>query len=208
MSCGNCFETIFEGSNYCPLCGSKAVVPESQSGKPLGDCPRCSSTLVRLDVGAVSLHECERCAGVWCDVDTFETVCSEKEGQAAVIKRLGELGDPRHEHQVRYVPCPACGVLMNRSNFARISGVVIDSCKQHGVWFDAQELPSIISFIQKGGLDHAREKDKINIAEQRERLKQEQFKATLDRMRNPSTAAYKGTGSISAIRNFIDFILD
>lgn len=208
MSCGNCFETIFEGSNYCPLCGSKAVSPTSAHHVPSGDCPRCRSKLTSIEVDDVRLLECERCAGVWCDVDTFETICSEKEGQAAVIKRLGEIGESKHESNVRYVPCPACGVLMNRSNFARISGVVIDSCKPHGVWFDAQELPTIIGFIQKGGLDHAREKDKLNIAEERERLKQEQFKATLDRMRNPSTASYKGTGSISAIRNFIDFILD
>lgn len=207
MSCGNCFETIFEGSNFCALCGSKAVRPESPR-LPLGNCPRCRTEMTNIEVEGISLHECERCSGVWCDVDTFEAICSEKEGQAAVIGRLGEFGESSRESRVRYVPCPECGSLMNRSNFARISGIVIDSCRPHGVWFDAQELPGIISFIQKGGLDHAREKDKLNIAEERERLKQEQFKATLDRLRNPSTASFKGSGSISAIRNFIDFILD
>lgn len=208
MSCGNCFETIFEGSNYCPLCGNKAVLPTSARELPSGSCPRCRSDLTLIEVDNVSLLECERCAGVWCDVDTFESICSEKEGQAAVIKRLGDIGGGEHPSEIRYVPCPSCGVLMNRSNFARISGIVIDSCKPHGVWFDAQELPNIVRFIQKGGLDLAREKEKLQINEERTRLKQEQFKASIDRLRSPATAEYKGSGSISVIREFIEFLLD
>jgi Zn-finger nucleic acid-binding protein len=47
-------------------------------------------------------------------------------------------------------------------------------CKQHGVWFDAGELPKIIEFIDKGGLDRAREKEKISMADERSRLRDEQ----------------------------------
>jgi Zn-finger nucleic acid-binding protein len=62
---------------------------------------------------------------------------------------------------------------MNRSNFARISGVIIDLCKHHGVWFDANELPKIISFIEEGGLTRSREKEKIALDDERSHIRDE-----------------------------------
>ena len=64
---------------------------------------------------------------------------------------------------------------MNRINFARCSGVVVDICKRHGSWFDRDELSSIIEFIRGGGMNSARAKERIEIAEERERLRQEQL---------------------------------
>ena len=32
------------------------------------------------------------------------------------------------------------------------SGVTIDRCKPHGVWFDADELPRILDWVRHGGL--------------------------------------------------------
>ena len=76
--------------------------------------------------------------------------------------------------KISYVPCPDCSQLMNRSNFARSSGVIIDTCRQHGVWFDASELPRILEFIDQGGLTRQREKEKIAIEDERSRLRDEQ----------------------------------
>ena len=65
---------------------------------------------------------------------------------------------------------------MNRNNFARASGIIVDICKQHGVWFDADELPSIIGFIQKGGMELARQREKNELQVERDRLREEQRK--------------------------------
>jgi len=62
---------------------------------------------------------------------------------------------------------------MNRSNFAHSSGVIVDMCKHHGVWFDADELPKIIDFIHKGGLEHARQRELNEIKDERARLSDE-----------------------------------
>lgn len=56
---------------------------------------------------------------------------------------------------VRYRPCPVCGRFMNRMNYARISGVIIDACREDGFWFDQDELRKIVVFIESGGLDRA-----------------------------------------------------
>src|SRR6185369_1989748 len=76
--------------------------------------------------------------------------------------------------KVKYVPCPICSQLMNRMNFARCSGVIVDICKQHGTWFDRDELSRIVEFIHGGGLEASRVREKEEIREERRRLLEQQ----------------------------------
>ena len=41
------------------------------------------------------------------------------------------------------MPCPECGQLMNRKNFANTSGVIVDVCRAHGIWFDDREVERV-----------------------------------------------------------------
>jgi len=60
-------------------------------------------------------------------------------------------------HQTRlYRPCPVCGKLMHRLNFGRKSGIILDSCRPHGLWFDANELDAVVRWIRAGGESEAR----------------------------------------------------
>jgi Zn-finger nucleic acid-binding protein len=120
---------------------------------------------------------------MWAGVETFESLCSRSEEQSAILSfAAGRTASNQPPAQINYVPCPDCGQLMNRSNFARASGVIIDLCKHHGVWFDAGELPRIIQFIRKGGMGRAREKERAEIADERSRLKEERRKqSAMDR---------------------------
>jgi Zn-finger nucleic acid-binding protein len=60
---------------------------------------------------------------------------------------------------------------MNRINFSRVSGTVIDVCKGHGVFLDAGELHQIVLFLQSGGLDRARQQQIEDLKEEQERLR-------------------------------------
>jgi hypothetical protein len=44
---------------------------------------------------------------------------------------------------------------MQRCNFRRKSGVIIDRCHDHGTWLDSDELEQIAGFILSGGLAQA-----------------------------------------------------
>ena len=175
VGCAKCMGMMFLGSKFCGHCGATAHAAELLDDANTGECPRCKIKLQSLKIGEVQIRECERCGGFWSAADAFEHLCSDHEKQASV---LGFAGSYRHENPdpptISYVPCPDCSQLMNRSNFARSSGIIIDMCKQHGVWFDAGELPKIIEFIDKGGLDRAREKEKISMADERSRIRDEQ----------------------------------
>jgi len=168
---------MFLGSEFCGRCGAKVVQAETADGDSGGDCPRCKKRLGLLHISNVSLNECQKCGGMWVNVETFRNICTDREKQLSILgfatKRDGLASSVA---KISYVPCPQCKQLMNRSNFARASGVMIDTCKEHGVWFDAEELPKIIDFIQKGGMERAREKEKIELQHERDRLRDERRK--------------------------------
>ena len=167
---------MFLGSKFCGHCGARAVNTEINDDDNPGVCPRCKLRLRSLKIDVTHIRECEKCGGFWASVETFEDLCADKEQQSAVLSFISAKPADRQisPAAISYVPCPDCKQLMNRSNFARVSGVIIDLCKQHGVWFDADELPKIIDFIDKGGLARSREKEKISLEEERSKLRDEQ----------------------------------
>jgi len=166
---------MFIGSKHCQRCGAAAAVPELGDAKDR-KCPRCQSEMVSVTIGSTAVLECERCLGLWLNVSSFEKICADREQQSVVlgIASHAPTSAANETSKIHYVPCPECSQLMNRMNFARCSGVIVDVCKKHGTWFDRDELSRIVEFISDGGLNASRAKEKIEIAEERERLRQEQ----------------------------------
>lgn len=175
MACPSCFAMMFVGSKHCPRCGTAAAVPEVISSKDR-KCPRCATEMTLVTIGATAVLECGRCFGLWLDVSSFEKICADREQQSAVLGFASQAPtSAAHETaKVNYVPCPECSQLMNRINFARCSGVVVDICKKHGTWFDREELSRIIEFIHAGGLEASRLREKEQIKEDRRRLLEQQ----------------------------------
>ena len=136
-----------------------------------------------VSIGESRVFECASCLGLWLGTDSFQKICIDREQQAAVLgmASLADLDRATPQTKVNYVPCPDCQQLMNRANFARCSGVIIDICKQHGVWFDRDELSRIVEFIRSGGLDMSRAKEKAELEEERRNLRQEQMSADVHR---------------------------
>ena len=211
VACPSCFGMMFIGSPHCPHCGAAAV---EASPAPLSilKCPRCDVDMASVAIASEKMRECDRCGGLWLEVAAFESICSNREEQSAVLG--GASPAPAHpltnnETNVRYVPCPQCRQLMNRINFAHCSGVIVDVCKGHGTWFDRDELSGIIQFIRGGGLEVAREKEKREIQYEREQLRAEQLAAS------PRPGAFERFASqderiegLSAARRLLKFLLN
>jgi Zn-finger nucleic acid-binding protein len=193
VACPDCLGLIFFGSKFCGHCGAETVAAESAPDNDTGKCPRCSAALKKLDIDKISLRECERCDGIWSDAETFEKICLDRDERSAALTFFGDrpTSSPT-KVPIRYVACPVCKQLMNRSNFARSSGVIIDLCKEHGVWFDAGELPKIVEFIESGGLARAREKERISLDEERAKIRDQRRQLELYEMRSGS---YPGRSS-------------
>ncbi len=167
-ACPKCLGLMFVGAKHCTHCGENVVAVAESDSDP-GKCPRCDAGLGAISAAGLVLGQCERCDGIWIDRPTFERVCAEQEKQAAVLAVIPPRTHPPVT-EIKYVPCPNCGSLMNRSNFARSSGVIVDTCREHGVWFDADELPKIVEFVRNGGIDRQREKEKRQLDDKRREL--------------------------------------
>jgi Zn-finger nucleic acid-binding protein len=178
VSCPSCFALMFEGAIYCPSCGTKRA--RTEGGPLTAPCPACKGTMRQLDLGGTDLLECEKCGGTWVDAETFEHICANRETQAAVLHRWPAAAPRAVDTHIRYRRCVRCGTMMNRLNFGRLSGAVLDVCKGHGTFLDAGELHQIVSFIQGGGLERARQRQLEDLKDEEQKLRSLQQAATHD----------------------------
>lgn len=174
-TCPSCFGLIFAGAKFCSHCGA-AITHTEPSAVTSQHCPRCRVPLEAVVVGHANLSECPKCAGIWVDSTTLEQICNNRDKQADVLGMAAPISQPADGklETVRYVPCPVCGTLMNRVNFANCSHVVVDVCSKHGTWFDKDELRGIVEFIRAGGLDQARARQIAELERQRKALENQQ----------------------------------
>lgn len=176
--CPKCMARISDRARFCHHCGTR-VAPESVAGDETRlACPACGEShyLSGRRVADMPVLECGCCAGLWLGNETFKQV-TEKAAAHAVdadahfTPRQASRGDPElaGPESARYRKCPRCGQLMTRRNYARRSGVILDMCRDHGVWFDADELPRIIHWVRAGGLARA-ERERTEETDREKRL--------------------------------------
>jgi Zn-finger nucleic acid-binding protein len=153
--CPNCLARVSDQARFCHHCAT-ALTPESVAGDQTSyHCPVCGKDrpLVsrRLSAERVTVLECEICAGLWLGLDTFRTMLAQQEVRSGTAPRgipapIGQQPGPR------YRACVICSQLMVRRNLGRRgSGVIVDLCGQHGIWFDADELAQLMTWVRSGG---------------------------------------------------------
>ncbi|MEN6451406.1 MAG: zf-TFIIB domain-containing protein [Thermoguttaceae bacterium] len=158
--CPQCFARVSDRAKFCHHCGV-ALRPETLRGsKTELACPACGNgaSLHHRRVGDVALMECQRCAGFWLAANVLEGLVEQASRGVPIgdfrVRRpdaTAESGTTVEQNGPLYRKCPACGARMNRVNYARRSGVIIDVCRKHGVWFDADELSRILVWVREGG---------------------------------------------------------
>jgi Zn-finger nucleic acid-binding protein len=143
-------------------------------------CPDCGITLqtVRIDTGGgvFAIERCEQCFGLFFDVGEVQAFLDASVSPAFTIN-LHEITNINEERgrikePIRYKKCPECGVLMNRVNYAAMSGVVTDQCKDHGVWLDNGELVHLMEWRKAGGQLLAERKEKQAREERKREIQQ------------------------------------
>ncbi len=157
--CEYCGKDINVNYMICPFCGGHL----HEKDKLLSpQCPRCKVPLTMHLKKGEEYNICPKCGGLWLDRGEFHLFTSEYDVYRKEDEKGEYLREPFKDH-VEYIPCIRCGKLMNRKNFAKISGVIIDECGRHGVWLDAGELDKIRHFIADGGLERAQDAEIENL---------------------------------------------
>ena len=192
--CPGCLARISDRASFCHGCGLR-IVPETIHSAPTAwPCPVCgedSHLRSRRFDEHVGGAECSQCGGLFIEHKVFAHLeqRARAEEPSAAEDHLPmpppplASGPPSSQHTgPLYRPCPACGKLMNRQNHARKSGVIVDRCRDHGIWFDDDELERVLRFVREGGAHRV-------AAVEAEEARQQESRKRLDRtaaeMRGP-----------------------
>ena len=110
------------------------------------DCPRCRTPLDSHVASRLTLHGCPSCGGVWLDAEASHKVveaidpdviaAADAEGQAARVRANVDAA----------APCPVCQRALDRMPIEQ-ARVVVDACREHGVWFDRDELQTVMRAV-------------------------------------------------------------
>ena len=175
--CSSCSAPLPANINRCTYCNvrndvdlhgkHKYSIKTRQSGRI---CPHCVKPLqtVKLDLGdPFYIERCKTCFGLFFDPGEIETLLESSVSHVFDInlKLIKSINKDRYKknQQIKYVKCPVCRVLMNRVNFGRRSGVIVDQCKKHGIWVDSGEVTHLMEWKKAGGeLLHAQQAEKAH----------------------------------------------
>lgn len=158
MRCPACFSLELASGKACSQCAASLTLEGTEG--PMGvSCPRCEDELVGVRVGEDFVGECLRCTGLFVAHEVLERITRRTEERAGI--RLRPAAPAANVPETRpYLECPRCSAHMGRKQFGARSGIVVDVCARHGVWFDRDELALAIAFVDAGGLVQAADRER------------------------------------------------
>ena len=177
IRCSGCSTLHFAGAVLCTRCGRQLRPQPGLAASAGAQCPRCNHALASTTLGTLVASECGKCGGLFLDAVTLRQVVADRE-QARAVPFAPADKPVAVTDEVRYLRCPVCRGVMNRVNFGRRSGVIVDVCREHGTWFDAGELALTLEFVAQGGLAEAMRREREALTEARR-----------ETLRTPSTVA-------------------
>ena len=209
--CPVCLARIANRAHFCHDCGTRIVLEGTAGAATDVPCPACGADhkLRARTIGRAETHalECNACAGLWLAREVFEALLDLARSTAtpahaahthAVRPRTGGRAD-----KIVYRRCPVCSERMNRQNFGRRSGLILDAC-EHGVWFDAEELDSVLAWVRKGGEKRSEERER---EEQRAAAMRERFRIE-PRTTDPSDRHERGGDDANWLRAAFELLIE
>lgn len=110
------------------------------------NCPRCRVPLTAQQADRFLMHCCFQCGGLFLDgatskrvVDALDPKAIEASNHASRHARVQVATDA-------IAPCPMCSNALERLSIPAAS-VTVDVCREHGVWFDRDELHKVVTAV-------------------------------------------------------------
>ena len=156
--CPRCAQFYASSLPACPRC--LPASPDARGGR----CPRCKTDLAPASTNGVPLDTCATCQGRWFDGGEIErlldvsTKGKSREEVASLREALPRRPSPIEKSTLE---CVRCRAPMTRRQIALKSGVVVDVCRAHGIWFDGGEWEQFGEFVRAGGLEVLRREQDV-----------------------------------------------
>ncbi|MCK5889462.1 MAG: zf-TFIIB domain-containing protein [Methylococcales bacterium] len=163
--CSCCSAPLLANTNICRYCNVRNDVDfrgqhsHSTSTTPSDRiCPHCHITLETVTLNLKEpfyIERCTTCFGLFFDTGQVNILLASSVSNILDINQplLKSIRKERYKKKkdFKYIKCPVCQVFMNRVNFSRTSGVVIDHCRKHGIWTDSGEITQLMEWKKAGG---------------------------------------------------------
>jgi len=157
--CPSCQTRVSSQGRFCHHCGSRTSADSGLGEATDLDCPVCGPERLlvprRLPGLELNTLECQVCAGLWLDIAALHTLLEDESRRPAEFVPTHRKPEP--PSGIVYRKCVRCQAMMIRRNFGRTSGVMLDICGAHGLWFDAEELSHLLNWMRAGGLKTAQQ---------------------------------------------------
>ena len=148
MKCSKCGRRANAKRSSCMYCGGKFVQEERKADLR---CCSCNSPMQEEDRHGIMIDVCPNCQSIWFDSGELEALLKleetpdleEEAGRYQTGKSTRFTPDAA---QTPYRKCPYCERFMAQQNYKKFSGIIIDSCRLHGIFLDAMEFEKIQLF--------------------------------------------------------------
>jgi Zn-finger nucleic acid-binding protein len=218
--CTSCSAPLPANTNRCLYCNTRSDVDlhakhpyRVEKSSTHRVCPDCDKPLqtIRLKMPEpLFIERCHTCFGLFFDRGEIETVLQNSVSNVFDINRehIDNINKDRYRkpQKVRYVKCPECRRHMNRVNFGKRSGVVVDQCIIHGIWLDSGELTHLLEWKKAGGQllqqEHAADMEK-----QKQQKRNVLPGTTTDYSTNTS-GSFGGAVEVDLLETLVDSLLD
>lgn len=163
--CKSCSAPLLANTNCCQYCNVRNDVDlhakhdfsvVNKASKRM--CPHCEKALQTIQIQLdkpIDIERCDSCFGLFFDLGELDTLLKHSVTHVNEINiaHIDNINTDRYRAQqaVKYIKCPVCLSFMRRTNFAQKSGVIVDSCRQHGFWLDSGEITHLMEWKKAGG---------------------------------------------------------
>ncbi len=114
-------------------------------------CPVCGCDMAVLELHGTEIDYCFSCGGIWLDSGELEVLIGDERKSDEIVKLFKDVTSTSKEKKR---PCPVCGKAMKKVEVKLENPVIIDKCpKEHGIWFDKDELYRIVNRADVSGND-------------------------------------------------------
>lgn len=113
-------------------------------------CVSCGRTLQATTIDGVSIDTCPFGHGAWVEPGEFDQLVANNVPTPDSTKRLlaesATNDNPARDLMAKERPCVVCSEPMQMFVHAEWSGIVVDTCAQHGTWFDTGEIERAVAW--------------------------------------------------------------
>lgn len=110
------------------------------------NCPRCQTPLAVQQAGNLTMNCCFQCGGLFLDGAASKRVVEAVDPQAVAAAQQVSSHARSAVATDAVAPCPVCAKPTDRMPIPAAS-VTVDVCREHGVWFDRDELQRVVQAV-------------------------------------------------------------